>query len=223
MALFSSRDFEELVQLQEFASFLHTGGIIKEQIDQVIQFLKSLNTIDDLKETDSPPLELSSTQKKCVRFEEGSMSSSHDHSVDFKPARIVLLDFGVAPFPAVQINDSMTWNALKMHIEDNIKLLRGHDEFMEVSCVVLRGQHFYTYDNSIISPDVIKDGDILTVEFQTSQTKGISRIISSGVTVRNKFQYLALSVHAFMLERGFFSIVDVVEHPVLAQRPWRSK
>ena len=76
----------------------------------------------------------------------------------------------------------------------------------------------------------LKEGDELTADYSAPSHMGVQRIEASGLTANSSFEYMVLLLHAFMLDGGFQSVVDVKNardnyHPICKGnhlfRTWR--
>lgn len=239
MVLFTSQDQEELVLLQDFVSILRPGGIIREQLDQAIQFLKALNTEPDMQVTSAQSrneFSVSPTspcpKKKHVRFANADSKSEPSEN---PVAKKIMLDYGFTPYLELSVPSGKTWSGLKADIERKFKISEGEEiEVLTLSSIGLDVRNFEL--GSVISNEALQNGDVVKVHFTRTKLQSVNndanyvdkpltmnRIACSKVSVRSRFQFLALSLHSLMLDQAFFAIVDVVELPDLMQRPWRSK
>ena len=55
----------------------------------------------------------------------------------------------------------------------------------------------------------LEEGDKLTADYSVPSHMGVQRIEASGLTANSSFEYMVLLLHAFMLDGGFQSVVDV--------------
>lgn len=230
MSGFSALDEEELYLLQDFASSIRPNFVVGEHVQQMINFLKELNTnrteekvefdvVQHLETKDMINDALGSVDySACDNLKNCSQTNKDDCKVS--------LIFGDLHMNNIILPKGNTWSSLKEIIETRYKEME-FNEIVVAMVMVVRTKYFrHNFDETCIDPAEILSGDTLLVDFDTIQqraARNVERVYNSGLHVKNKFQFLALVVHSFMLDEGFVSIVELLESPHTLKRPWRGE
>lgn len=106
----------------------------------------------------------------------------------------------------LEISPDSTLLALRMRLE----YLNQNDTAITSLLIDRTQRKLFPLDNKTTLADCgIRSGDRIIVDYSSSVFKGEKRIRPSGVVADSGFQYLALSLHAFMLDEGFRQIVEI--------------
>ena len=130
----------------------------------------------------------------------------HSKSLQARTMQISVLFNSSGAIVATSVALDMTLFALKMRLE----FLNPNSLPISTITIDRTRQSFSSLDNKRTLSDCgIRDGDRLVAEYSCIAHKGVRRIESSGLVATSGFQYIALALHAFMLDEGFQAIVEI--------------